>query len=213
MILETIDKGRQSATHPAPLLFVHGGWHAAWCWDENFLDFFADRGFRAVGVSLRGHGQSGSSKPLRSCSIGDYLDDVQSATENLNSQPVLIGHSMGGFIVQKYLENRCAPAGVLMASIPPQGVMRATVRLIRRHPWVAVRAFTIGSSVDFVNSTLLAREALFCAHTPETIVESCAMRLQRESVHATALGMNFPYLPNPRRVKTRLLVVGAKMTA
>ena len=76
------------------------------------------------------------------CSIGDYLDDVQSATENLNSQPVLIGHSMGGFIVQKYLVNRCAPAGVLMASIPPQGVMRATVRLIRRHPWVAVRAFT-----------------------------------------------------------------------
>jgi pimeloyl-ACP methyl ester carboxylesterase len=56
MILETIEKGRRSATHPTPLLFVHGGWHAVWCWDDNFLDFFADKGFRAVGVSLRGHG-------------------------------------------------------------------------------------------------------------------------------------------------------------
>ena len=210
MILETIEKGRRSATHPTPLLFVHGGWHAAWCWDDNFLDFFADKGFCAVGVSLRGHGQSQSTKPLRWCSIADYLNDVQSAADQLNTQPVLIGHSMGGFIVQKYLANRGAPAAVLMASIPPQGVMRATVRLMRRHPWVAIRAFTIGSSVDFVNSSLLARERLFSADTPEPIVESCAMRVQPESVYATLLGMNFPRLPNPRRVTTPLLVLGAE---
>jgi pimeloyl-ACP methyl ester carboxylesterase len=55
--------------------------------------------------------------------MGDYLDDVQSATDSLGSQPVLIGHSMGGFIVQKYLAKRRAPAAVLMASIPPQGVL------------------------------------------------------------------------------------------
>jgi len=41
-----------------PLLFVHGGNLAAWCWDEHFLNFFADKGFRAVAVSLRGHGAS-----------------------------------------------------------------------------------------------------------------------------------------------------------
>ena len=41
-MLEVIDKGACSESHPAPLLFVHGAWHAAWCWDENFLGFFAD---------------------------------------------------------------------------------------------------------------------------------------------------------------------------
>lgn len=53
-MLEVIDKGASSQAHPVPLLFVHGGWHAAWCWDAHFLDFFADRGFRAVAVSWRG---------------------------------------------------------------------------------------------------------------------------------------------------------------
>ena len=57
-MLEVIDKGSATESHPVPLLFVHGAGHAAWCWDEHFLDFFADKGFRAVAVSLRGHGAS-----------------------------------------------------------------------------------------------------------------------------------------------------------
>ena len=46
-MLEVIDNGSCSDAHPVPLLFVHGGWHSASCWD-NFLDFFADAGYRAV---------------------------------------------------------------------------------------------------------------------------------------------------------------------
>jgi len=38
MLHEVVDKGSCSASHPVPLLFVHGAWHAAWCWDEYFLD-------------------------------------------------------------------------------------------------------------------------------------------------------------------------------
>jgi non-heme chloroperoxidase len=36
---------------------------------------------------------------------------------------VLIGHSMGGMVLQKYLEKREAPAVVLMSSVPPQGLL------------------------------------------------------------------------------------------
>jgi pimeloyl-ACP methyl ester carboxylesterase len=122
-MLEVIDKGQSSAAHPTALLFVHGGYHAAWCWDEHFLDYFADNGFRALAVSLRGHGGSTRSKPLGSCSISDYVDDTRSAADRLDSEPVLVGHSMGGFVVQKYLETYRAPATVLMASMPPQGVL------------------------------------------------------------------------------------------
>ena len=42
-IVEVIDKGSSSESHPAPLLFVHGAWHAAWCWDEHFLEFSRTR--------------------------------------------------------------------------------------------------------------------------------------------------------------------------
>jgi pimeloyl-ACP methyl ester carboxylesterase len=64
-MLEVIDKGSCTDAHPVPLLFVHGGWHGAWCWDDHFLDFFADAGYRAVAVSLRGHGTSPTAKPAR----------------------------------------------------------------------------------------------------------------------------------------------------
>jgi len=37
-VLEVIEKGQCTETHPVPLLFVHGAWHGAWCWDEHFLD-------------------------------------------------------------------------------------------------------------------------------------------------------------------------------
>ena len=70
-MLEVIDKGSCTDAHPVPLLFVHGGWHAAWCWDDHFLDFFAAAGYRAVALSLRGHGTSPTTKPVRKVSIGD----------------------------------------------------------------------------------------------------------------------------------------------
>ena len=61
--------------HPTRCTAVHSrGARAAWCWDEHFLDFFATRGFRAVAVSLRGHGASPTSKAVPSVSIADYVD-------------------------------------------------------------------------------------------------------------------------------------------
>ena len=78
-------------------------------------------GYRALAVNLRGHRGSATSKPLRKCSIADYVDDVASVADTLQARPVVIGHSMGGFVVQKYLESHEAPAGVLVASFPPGG--------------------------------------------------------------------------------------------
>jgi pimeloyl-ACP methyl ester carboxylesterase len=43
---DVIGKGRPTHQHPHPLLFVHGAFQGGWCWDVNFLDFFAKRGFR-----------------------------------------------------------------------------------------------------------------------------------------------------------------------
>ena len=92
-MLEVINKGSGSDAHPVPLLFVHGANHAAWCWDEHFLDFFADKGYRALAVNLRGHGRSPTSKPLRKCLVADYVDDVASVADTLETRPVIIGHS------------------------------------------------------------------------------------------------------------------------
>jgi pimeloyl-ACP methyl ester carboxylesterase len=171
-MLEVIDKGSSSESHPVPLLFVHGGEHAAWCWDEHFLDFFAAEGYRALALSLRGHGMSSNSKPPRSCSIADYVQDVCSVAAYVSQTPVMIGHLLGGFVLQKYLESHVAPAGVLVASTPPQGAAAAVLRtaevLLRktaRHPWLTAKAIIAGKSLPGLDKFERVRSMFFSTHT------------------------------------------------
>lgn len=210
-MLEVIDKGSSSQVHPVPLLFVHGGWHGAWCWDDHFLDFFAHAGYRAVAMSLRGHGTSPTPKPLQRVCIDDYLDDVRSVADDLSGpagHPVLIGHSLGGYLTQRYLEDRTAPAAVLVGSLPPSGVLGAALRVWRRRPQMSVKSFHDPTLVRFLGNAKLAREYLFCKDTPEAIVQSCWRRAGPESIRAAMTDPMF------RRVKTQLvttpmLVLGA----
>ncbi len=206
-MLEVIERGSASSSHPVPLLFVHGAWHAAWVWDEHFLGYFADRGYRAAAVSFRGHGNSPTSKRLRDLSFADYVDDVATAARGLPAPPVVIGHSMGGVIVQKYLESHAAPAGVLMCSMPPQGYLRSGMRWLRRHPWHFTKLTISGESLPYVSTPELARERFFSPDTPEDLVRRYAARLQEESSRSGLDGLL--KLPKPDRVTAPLLVMGA----
>jgi pimeloyl-ACP methyl ester carboxylesterase len=72
-MLAVIDKGGETATHPTTLLFIHGAHHAAWCWDQHFLEYFVALGYRALALDLRGHGSSPSLADLQSYSIAVYV--------------------------------------------------------------------------------------------------------------------------------------------
>lgn len=207
LMLEVIDKGSCSDEHPLTLVFVHGGWHSASCW-VNFLDYFADAGYRAVALSLRGHGASPTAKRFHACSIADYVDDVRTTADTLGGRPVLIAHSLGGFVVQRYLETRDAPAAVLIASVPPQGVLGLAMRIWTRHPWISMRSLPVGNLTGFIGTPPLVREHLFSAHTPADIVESCAASVQAEAVRASLID---PLIRRVRtkRVATPMLVLGA----
>jgi alpha-beta hydrolase superfamily lysophospholipase len=182
--------------------------HAAWCWTENFLPYFARHGYVSCALSLRGHGGSEGRTRLRWTSLADYVSDVTQVIAHMETHPVLVGHSMGGMIVQKYLESKAAPAAVLLASAPPQGVFRATLRVAIRHPWMFAKANMAASMLPLLSTPQLAREALFSDDMPEEQVGSYFSRLQEESYRAY-LDMMGLSLPKPRRVRTPVLVLGA----
>lgn len=210
-MLEVIDKGTVTETHPAPLLFVHGAWHGAWCWDEYFLDYFANQGYRALAVSLRGHGGSSSSKGVRFCSLADYVDDVRSVVAELPVEPVLIGHSMGGFVVQKYLERDVASAAVLLASASVFGSRGFALRLMRRHPWLVLRSSITGNSAFGFNTPTVARGLFYSSATAESDVARFASMIGNESAR---VGFDtFRPIANPERVTTPVLVLGAQLDA
>ena len=208
MKLEIISKYPIDSLHSTPLLFVHGAWHAAWCWDVHFLDYFAQHGFAAHAVSLRGHGNSEGRDNLRWTRIADYVEDVAETAQQLPSPPVVIGHSMGGLVVQKYLEDGLAPAAVLLASVPPAGVLATTLRIARRHPAIFAKVNLTFSLFPLVATAQLAREAFFSEGMADEQVQAYAKRLQDES-YLGFLDMIVLNLPKPGRVKTPVLVLGA----
>jgi pimeloyl-ACP methyl ester carboxylesterase len=207
MQLELLSQQPAGTARPTPLLFVHGAWHGAWCWAHHFLDDFAARGYAAHALSLRGHGGSEGRAHLRWTRLADYVADVGEVAAQLPAPPVLIGHSMGGAIVQKYLETHAAPAGILLASVPPAGVLATTLRLAARHPWEFLQVNARWSLYPLIQTPALAREAFFSAALPDERVRAYHAQLQDESFLAF-LDMLVFNLPRPARVKTPLLVLG-----
>lgn len=208
MNLQIVKEEAVSGVHRTPILFVHGMWHAAWCWAEHFLPYFAQHGYVSYALSLRGHGGSEGRERLRWTSLADYVSDVTQVVGGMDRPPVVVGHSMGGMVVQKYLESNRAPAAVLLASAPPQGVVAATVRVASRHPLAFLKANLTMSMYPLVKTPQLAREALFSAGMSEEKVRNYHARLQDESYRAY-LDMMGLSLPRPKRVKTPLLALGA----
>src|SRR5512135_2041617 len=135
-----ISKYPSDGAHSAPLLFVHGTLCTASCWDVHFLDYFAQHGYASHAVNLRGHGKSEGREKLRWTRIADFVDDVANVVRELPGPPVLIGHSMGGFIIQKYLEDHAVPAAVLLSSPSPAGLLPTAMRKARRHPLIFAKA-------------------------------------------------------------------------
>lgn len=209
-MLDVIDKGEANDNHAHPLLFVHGAWHAGWCWEENFLDHFVERGYRVLAPSLRGHGRSSIDKPLWMCSVSDYVSDVSSVIETLPSPPILVGHSLGGFVVQKYLETREAVAAVLMASTPPRGQLRSLLRSIRRHPWCSTKFTLTASPSDLCGTPGGVRELFFSDQAPDSLVDSFAVRLTSDSSRAVLFDTVIGDLVKTRRVRTPMLVLGGE---
>jgi pimeloyl-ACP methyl ester carboxylesterase len=207
MKLEIIERTPQGETRSAPLLFIHGMWHGAWCWDETFLPFFAERGYRSVALSLRGHGNSEGS--IRGSNIADYVSDVEQVVQRLGTQPVLVGHSMGGFITQKYLEKHRAPAGVLLASNPHSGLWHSTWLVFKHNPMSLIKAFAQTRLYPAVETLEKARWALFSDDLPMDELKKYHAKMCDESFRAyiDLMGLN---LAHPKRVRSPLLVLGAE---
>src|SRR5450631_4312829 len=130
--IELISHVPAKVKHPTPLIFVHGAFVAAWCWDDHFLPYFAKRGFAAHALSLRGHGGSAGWDSLATASIDDYENDVQRVVQYIGAPLVVVGHSMGGMVVQRCLKKLNAVAAVFMASVPPEGLLGSSMLLAAR---------------------------------------------------------------------------------
>jgi 3-oxoadipate enol-lactonase len=99
-----------------PLVFLHGIGGAARGWRSQ-LDFFGAR-YRAIAWDMPGYG---GSAPLPSVSISTLADALQEFLQQIGaSRAILVGHSIGGMIVQQWLvKHPHAAAAVVLAQTSP----------------------------------------------------------------------------------------------
>jgi 3-oxoadipate enol-lactonase len=102
-----------------PLVFLHGIGGAARAWHGQ-LDFFKHR-YRTIAWDMPGYG---GSAPLPTVSIAALADALQGFLQQVRAmKPILVGHSIGGMIVQQLLAKhpRIASAIVLAQTSPAFG--------------------------------------------------------------------------------------------
>ncbi|HKA12364.1 MAG TPA: alpha/beta fold hydrolase [Candidatus Dormibacteraeota bacterium] len=187
----------------ASIVFVHGAGHAAWCWHENFTGWFAARGYSVSAPDLPLHGevQRGGINRLR---LADYVGALAAEVARRPRPVVLVGHSMGGFIIQRHLEDAQVELAILLASVPPRGAGGMVRRMATRRPLTFIHTMLTSRATGSARRT---RDYFFSPTTPDDVVERCHSRLQREST--TVLRDMLRGL-HPERVRTPVVVMGAE---
>jgi 3-oxoadipate enol-lactonase len=103
-------------TGRTPLVFLHGIGGAARGWRSQ-LDYFGNR-YRAIAWDMPGYG---GSAPLTTVSVATLADALQDFLRQVGTtKPILVGHSIGGMIVQQWLVKHPADAkAIVLAQTSP----------------------------------------------------------------------------------------------
>ncbi|MFT3934128.1 MAG: alpha/beta fold hydrolase [Chitinophagaceae bacterium] len=114
---------------PVDVLFITGAFVGNNCWDK-WKTHFESKGYKTSAPPWPG--KDASPQALRSrqpdpviaanrlAALTDYYSNL---AEEFSSPPILIGHSIGGLLVQLLLQRGLGSAGVAIHSVPPQGIM------------------------------------------------------------------------------------------
>ena len=180
--LEHVVSSPLRRTHDTPILLLHGAWHGAWCWD-NWRRHFSSLGYEVHAFSLPGHGGSSCNKGnLNRYTLEDYVDALANAVSGVSPTPVVVGHSMGGGVLQKYLESHVLPGAVLLATVPASGSLGMLWRMLRRHPVVVLKSMLTCNMYHWVATEALARDLFLGPAAKADDVSEFQRRLGGETI-------------------------------
>lgn len=191
------------------ILFVHGAWHGAWCWERYFMPFFAAQGYDNYALTLRGHETPGKVPGMNKISFPNYVEDLVQAVQQLDRTPIIIGHSMGGLILQKYLAQHTCKKAIFLAAAPPNGLLRLSLNLFfsTRYSFGSALLMDLYRQVDHIDKI---KWAFFSADVPHEDVLFCKDNVCSES-YLAYLYMLFPRVKIKPDLAVPTLVVSGEM--
>ncbi len=211
MKLELLHEAAQSPAKRIKLLFVHGICTGAWIWERNFLPCFAALGYDSYALSLRGHGGSEGREKLRQFTLADFSEDIAWALNEIGGPAVIVGHSLGGGVVQNFVQRGGKPAGVvLLCSAPPHGLIRASIAMLAENPELAREMRTVLDKGLSAANLDIIENGLFAEPPSRELRRRFAERISdiAEAASRELIGW-MPFAPFPWSMP-KLLVVGGE---
>ena len=132
---------------PKSIVFITGTFIGNNCWDE-WISYFESNGYNCIAPAWPF--KNASPEELRnrhpdaeisSNRLADLTDHFATIVNSSPEKPIMIGHSLGGLVVQLLLHRGLGSAGVAMHSFPPPGVCTFKFSFLKA-VWEAMAFFT-----------------------------------------------------------------------
>jgi pimeloyl-ACP methyl ester carboxylesterase len=114
------------ATAPDTIVLIHGFWVTPRSW-ENWINHYETRGYRVLapaypGFEVEVEALNRDPAPIEAVTVPQIIEHLEAIVGELDSPPILIGHSAGGVFTQILLDHGFGAAGVAINSAPTEGV-------------------------------------------------------------------------------------------
>ena len=136
-------------TAPNTIVLIHGFWVTPRSW-EHWIDHYEKRGYRVIapaypGFEVEVEALNADPSPIERLTAPAVVEHLEAVVGELDSRPILMGHSAGGAFMQILLDHGFGAAGVAINSAPTEGVpivplsqLRSTAPVLRSRPHTAV---------------------------------------------------------------------------
>ena len=170
---------------PTSVVFIHGMFVTPSCW-KNWESHFRARGYRTLAPAWPEHEPPAAAQRARhpnpklaELTLERLVEHHRAVVRELPDKPILVGHSMGGLIVQLLLQEDLGAVGVAIDSAPPKGVVTLAWSFLKSN-WPAINPFASANEPIYLDedafhyafTNTLSREQSRAAWDSEVVPES-----------------------------------------
>ncbi len=135
------------------IVLIHGMFMNPLCWEKSIPDYQA-KGYKVLAPAWPGRDKSVEElrnihpdPELPKLKLNNVVEHTASFIQGLNEKPAIIGHSMGGLVVQLLLRGDLAVAGVAIDPTPPAGVFTTAFSFLKAN-FPAINPFLLSQPVQ-----------------------------------------------------------------
>jgi pimeloyl-ACP methyl ester carboxylesterase len=131
----TTENTTDATNTPDTIVLVHGFWGSPRSW-EKWVERYESRGYRVLSPTYPGfegevEGLREDPSPIEELTIPAIIEHIGGIIDELDKPPIIMGHSAGGLLTQILLDHGYGAAGVVIDSVPAEGIRVVPVSQIR----------------------------------------------------------------------------------